>query len=463
VASPSTSVRRAVQAQAAPGAPAEHTRPAGEGGAAPRCAAPRPSRQRGAALLVVMVAVALVTAVAVDLAYQARVSLRIAGNARDELKAQAQARGAVALGRLVLHFQTKLDGATGRTSALLGTLGAQGAAAQQAAAAVPRPQIWKMVPIDSALVGNLFGGGWSDDKALPPGAKRAGASPEGQAPASAPPGDGFHATLEDEDRKVSAQFDALTGVQAARLEAFLALVGDRRWDFLFDREDANGQRTSRTDLAVHLLDWVDQDKVQAAVTGLPGKPFEPGFGDENFAYDRGPDRYKAKNAAFDSLDELFLVTGVSDAFMAAFGDRLTVFVGKNSKMNINADTADELLSRARIMASQAQSPILSDQTFGERLQKAVRELTMGGFLSMTPRQFAQLLDAMQLQVNSDYLQATNVDQKGGFTDRSVVFRIRGVGTVGDVQKTVDAVVTFDEGQAREQASNLGRLLHWREE
>jgi general secretion pathway protein K len=367
------------------------------------------------------------------------------------------------MGRLVLHFQARLDEASGRASAQLATLGSgatgpagavAGALGKQAAASVPRPQIWKLVPVDSALVANLFGGGgWAADK-----------PPEGQAraPAAGLPEGSFKAVIDDEDRKVRAQLDALQGVQAARLEAFLALVGDRRWDFLFEREDARGQKTSRTDLAVHLLDWVDTDTAQSSVTGLPGKPFEPGFGDENFAYDRGPDRYKAKNAPFDSLDELFLVTGVSDAFMAAFGDQLTVYLSKNAKLNVNADSPEELLRNARIMAGTGTHPAFSDPTFAARLQKAVRELTQGGFLSITPEQFAQLLGSMGVPVSPDCLRA-NVDQRCGFTDRSRVFRVRGVATVGAVEKSIEAVVTFDPEQAREQASQLGRLLHWREE
>jgi len=344
---------------------------------------------------------------------------------------------------------------------------------------MPRPQLWKLVPVDSLLVANLFGGGWSEEGrpggAGPGGghAAKAGAgggraaAPEGQAAGGGPaaPEGHFKAVLDDEDRKINAQLDALDvgGLQGARLESLLALVGDRRWDFLFDQEDANGQRTSRTDLAAHLKDWVDDDQVQSSVTGLVDRPFEAGFGDENFVYDRGPDRYKAKNARFDSLDELFLVTGVSDSLMAAFGDRLTVYLGKNSKMNVNADDPEELLRNARIMASPPQQPILSDPTFGERLQKSVREISMGGFLSLTPYQFAQLLETMGLTVNAIYQRATNTDQRGGFTDRSRVFRVRGVATVGSVEKAVEAVVTFDPDQAREQAGQLGKLLHWREE
>lgn len=417
--------------------------PGPAGGAAARRPAPR-----GAALLVVMVAVALVTAAAVDLAYQARVSLQIAGNARDELKAQAQARGAVALGRLVLHFQAQLDEVGNRAQDAAKNLGGT-AGALAGGQASARPQLWRQIPIDSDLAGRLF----------------AGSAPLG-AEAPAPEADGrFEAVLDDEDRKVNVQLDgsATTQLQGAQLDSFLAMVADKHWDFLFDRDDANGQRTSRTDLAIHLKDWVDDDQVQSSVTGLYDRPFEAGFGDENFAYDRGPDRYKAKNARFDSLDELFLVTGVSDAFMAAFGDRLTVFVSRNAKMNVNADDPVELVRNARIMADPPQQPLLDDPTFGERLQLAARELRLGGFLSMTPMQFAQLLQVMGLTVNATYLQANNKDGRGAFTDRSRVYTVRGSGTVGRVEKTIAAVVSFDPEQAREQATGLGRLLHWREE
>ncbi len=415
-------------------------------GAPPAAGARR--RERGAALLIVMVAVALVTAAAVDLAYQARVSLQIAGNARDELKAQAQARGAVALGRLVLHFQAQLDevGTRGQQAA---ALAGQAGAAAGAAASAGRPQLWRQIPIDSELAGRLF----------------AGAGPLG-AEAPSPEADGlFEAVLDDEDRKVNVQLDALAqgGLQGAQLDSFLALVADKHWDFLFDRDDANGQRTSRTDLAVHLKDWVDDDQVQSALTGLPDRPFEAGFGDENFAYDRGQDRYKAKNARFDSLDELYLVTGVSDALMAAFGDRFTVYLSRNSQMNVNAEDPVELVRNARIMADPPGQLLLTDPALGERLQLAARELRMGGFLSMTPFQFAQLLQVMGLTVNATYLQANNIDKRGAFTDRSRVYTVRGKGKVGQVEKVVEVVVSFDPEQAREQATGLGRPLHWREE
>ena len=123
-----------------------------------------------------MVAVALVTALAMDLAYQARVGLQIAANGRDELLALAQARGAVNLSRLVLHFQSQLDT---QASAAAGAAGQLGGAGGGRAGAMPRIQVWKLVPVDSMLVSNLF----------PTGVRGTDPAP-GPAPAPAPARDG---------------------------------------------------------------------------------------------------------------------------------------------------------------------------------------------------------------------------------------------------------------------------------
>jgi general secretion pathway protein K len=404
-----------------------------------------------------MVAVALVTALAVELAYQVRVSLQIAANGRDALKAEAQARGAVALSRLMLHLQVKLDKATDPASMQgLGGLGALAGGGQLPA--IPRPQLWKLVPVTSQLADNLFGGADGAGGPVPPPTLT-------DAPAPPKPPDGqFDAVIEDEDRKVNAQLDgsASGGQLGGQVEAFAELVADRRFDFLFDREDDNGVKMSRADLAIWLHDWVDDNQAQSALTGNPAAPFEDGFGDENFYYDRGRDRYKAKNARFDSLDELYLVAGIGDAFMGTFGDRLTVYVGRNAQMNINAETRDELLRNARIMARPPNQAAFLDPAFAERLEKAVRELRMGGFVSMTPGQFAGILELLGVSVGTDYTQQSR-DKRGAFTDRSKVFRIRGTGTAGQVSKSIEAVVSFDPDQARDDADQLGRPLHWYEE
>jgi general secretion pathway protein K len=415
--------------------------------------ATRAHSQRGAALLVVMVAVAVLTTLAVDLAYDTRVSLRIAANARDELQATYLAKSGVALSRLVLSFQQEIDGAVPSLPNM---------------PSPPRPQIWRLVPVDSDLAGAFFGGGPRAREAAPHGAET-GASPDGPAPGR------FEVVLDDEGRKVNVQLEALgTGSLGAQVQGLYQLVCDPRWDSLFDREDEHGQRTSRQDLLVYLRDWVDGDETTSALAAsfppggcvmvTRGDPFEPGFGDENYPYDRGEDRYRAKNARMDSLAELYLVAGVSDALMAAFGDAMTVYLprdGEGAKRNVNETDPVRMLENAAIIADPQNQPGLYDPEVARRLHALVTERTYGGILSISPVEFGTLVETAGITVDMNRLGPTSTNNP--FTDRSSVFRVRAQGRAGDVAKTLDAVVRFDKPVPGQQVTTPGRLVHWREE
>src|SRR5512142_3252054 len=134
--------------------------------------------QRGAALLVAITAVAVVTAVAVDLAYNARVSLQTAANARDELRATYLAKSAVNLSRLVLHFQQQLDQSSSavqgvqqqlapQLAALQAATGAKGTTANPLAGAMPNIgiRLWDLVPIDSSAVSLFLSGAFVQTRA----------------------------------------------------------------------------------------------------------------------------------------------------------------------------------------------------------------------------------------------------------------------------------------------------------
>ena len=454
------------------------------------------SSPSGAALLVAIAAIAVLTSLAVDLAYQTQVRLRTAANARDELRASAQAHSAVTFSRLVLSFQAQIDQAMAVGQSLAAAAGgAQGGAATPAAA-LPRPQLWSLVQVDSALAHALFGE--PEGEAPAPAMVRAasaaaapaaeeGAPAPAAAPAAGPPRDadgGFEARIEDEGQKINAQLDALgtSGLLGPQVEELLRLFCDARWDPLFDRTDADGQRTSRTDLLVNLKDWVDEDATGSVLTAsfpggncafvVPPNPFENGFSDENYPYDRGPDRYKTKNARMDSLAELYLVAGIGDAFMAAFQDQLTVYLPNAAALNVNSDDPRQQLLIASAMADQsaaAQASLL-DPRFREAFHKALLAVRMGGLLAITPAQFQQLLSGLGVKIRSDQNLSS---PKSPFTDRSVVFRIRARGASGDVTHETEAVVSFDPrlAVATDQAAPaattsstpFGRLIHWREE
>jgi general secretion pathway protein K len=413
---------------------------------------PRPGAERGAALLVVMVAIAVITALAVDLAYESRVSLRIAANARDELRASYQARSGVALSRLVLSFQQKFDARM-----------PQGQLANVAGLGVPRVQLWRIIPVGSTLATSLFPGAFADAPGGPHGAVTEG---------------GFEANVEDEAAKVNAQLDVLQGmtqapIAAAQVQAFYQLICDARWDPLFEREDANGVRTTREELLTRLRDWADNDPEQsglkAGFSGTPcgtiigEPPFERAYGDENQPYDRGEDRYKAKNARMDSLDELFLVAGVGDAFMAAFGDALTVYLPPDAKRQVNDLDRTRMMVSASILTSI--SPFILDQTVGDVLYAAMMEKTYGGYFSIDPGAFGQLVQLAVAQAGVAGVQINQnlLGQNGLFTDRSTSFRIRASGKAGDVTSAIDAVVWLENPQQGVPVAAPGRLVYWKED
>jgi general secretion pathway protein K len=398
-----------------------------------------------------MVTVAVLTAMAVELAYSSRVSLQIAANARDELRAGYAARGGVALARLVLSFQQQLDD---MSKAASGTV------------PIPRVQLWNLVPVDSGLAEGLFPAG------------RRGAEGGHPAPGRSA-GVIFEAKVDDEALKVNAQLEGFESTGDLKLwqrvQTLYQLLCDSKWDPLFDREDARGNRTTREDLLVRLHDWVDEgDRTsELAVAGGAGAtcglvvgqpPFVNAFGDENQPYDRGDERYRVKNAHMDSLDELYLVAGVGDAFMAAFRDDLTVYLPMSAKLNVNVTSPQAILFRARLIADQPLNPMFLDPTFLNRLQVMMMERTLGGLLSITPREFAGLVEAAGVKTNPSLLgTGTGNGPNDALTDRSDTFRIRATAKAGAVVTGVDAVVRMEPQQKGTPVAAPGRLVHWREE
>jgi general secretion pathway protein K len=420
-----------------------------------------------------MVAVAVLTALAADLAYESQVSLRIAANARNELQATYLAKSGIALSRLVLAFQAEVDEAAGGTTAIAG------------APAMPRPQLWKIAPVDSDLAAALFGGPArsrpeaatalaaltgtpaAGPQPYPPAVPATPAAPAAPAP---PTAGSFEVDIQDEGQKVNAQLEGTdTGQLPAQVQAFWQLICDPKWDPLFDREDANGVRTSRADLLVNLRDWVDPDSVTSAIAAsfapsgcaiaLPPKPFEPGFGDENALYDRGDvqDRYRTKNARMDSLDELYLVSGIGDAFMAAFGDQLTVYLKRDTLANANALDLFPLQRNAALMATNHADPKLQDLKFLLELQKAAQLRTMFGFFALTAKDLSEIVGGLGVSVNPNAVGGTTPL----FTDKSTVFRLRAQGRAGDVTKTLDVILRPDKIQPTKPIP--GQIVHWREE
>jgi len=231
-------------------------------------------------------------------------------------------------------------------------------------------------------------------------------------------------------------------------------MNDPKYDFIFDEEDANRDRVRRDDVILAMKDWIDIDETGTALDpSNPTNPFVNGFSDENAAYDRYTPRYKAKNAPLDSLEELYMVRGVNDRFMAAFSDRLSVWLDVNAKLNINTNDPLQMLTNILSVAANPNDPKLRDPRLLQIVLQEIQVRKMFSFLGMSAQDFIAILKANGIAVNPVL---DNPTSPGNFlTSTSDTFRITATGHVGRIEKKLTAVVRYDD--------LMGKLLYWKED
>ncbi|HYV67528.1 MAG TPA: type II secretion system minor pseudopilin GspK [Myxococcales bacterium] len=424
------------------------------------------------ALILVLTTVAILTSIAVEFGYQSRVNLRLAENARDELRAYYLARSAVNLSRLLLHFQKQIDQLGGQLGPLLTNLlsGQAPTAPAPQTPGAPAPtnnlgiRLWEILPIDSNAMTGLLGGG--DLSALVPPSDAYGQSlqrdetrrPQIQGPPLHSFGSfegAFRAKIVDENSRINVRsLDGLGAGPMAALTQLRAMMSDPKYDFIFDEEDANHDRVRREDVILAMKDWIDLDETGTAIDPTnPSNPFVNGFSDENSAYDRYVPRYKAKNAPLDSLEELCMVRGVSDRFMAAFGDRLTVWLPVDGKLNINTNDPAQMLTNILSAAANPNDPKLRDPRLLAIVLQEIQMRKMFSFLGMSAQDFLAVLKANGIQVNP--LLDNPRSPSNFLASTSDTFRITATGRAGRIEKTLTAVVRYDD--------LLGKLLYWKED
>jgi general secretion pathway protein K len=445
------------------------------------------SRERGVALLMVIIGLALLALMAQEMRYNSIVELRLATNQRDEVRAHYMAKSAMGLSRLMLRFQKQLNGmqipglagmlpmimqalggAGGGANPLAGLAGALGGAAG-APGANPLAQnvslqLWRMAKIDCYMlqglvpsedptkggIGPKSGKKFSFDDENPELAekqqKRSFGGFEGC----------FNAQLSDEEEKINLNQMDLGPLQVRiPLSKMLTTIADKKYEFLFEKEDSNKVKVNPQDVVTAIRDWIDEDEVAAQLnlTGQ-GEPIAKGFSDEAYRYDRYDPRYKPKNARFDSLDELYMVHGVNDRFMAAFKDKFTVYPDINSKQNINTDDPVLLELAIRAIADPAKPDArLLDPIFIDTLIQKIRAARVMPLFGMSVGDFVNILTTAGVVVNPTIM--SNAAGQGFINDKSTTFMIKATGEAGDVTRVITAVVRLDDG--------LGRLVYWRED
>jgi general secretion pathway protein K len=266
----------------------------------------------------------------------------------------------------------------------------------------------------------------------------------------------FSSKIEDENSRINLRgLDSVGNTPFAIYTQLRSMIGDPKYDFIFDEPDANNDRVRREDVIVAMKDWIDIDENGSAIdpTVTNGNPFANNFGDENSAYDRYEPRYKAKNAPFDSLEELFMVRGINDRFMSAFGDRLTVWLGPEGKLNVNTDDPLQMVTNVLAAARNPSDPKLRNPALLQTIVQEIKMKKMFSFFGLSVTDFVTVLKNNGVDVNPDLNFPTS--PRNFLSSTSDTFRIVATGHVGRTDKRLMAVIRYDD--------QLGKLLYWKED
>ncbi|MDP1827331.1 MAG: type II secretion system protein GspK [Archangium sp.] len=437
-------------------------------------------------MLLVLVGIAVLALVANEVRYNSVVELRLATNQRDELRAHYLAKSGIGMARLMLRFQKQLDAIQipnlgGMLQQLMGGLppglaqalglppttapGTPGAAPPAAGGGSMSIQLWKMAKIDCHMLAQMVPE--YDEKGAPLKTSSLDKKfdfdkemPElGEAQSTRRFGSFtgcFDTVITDEEERINlARLDAPQGAARALLAQLVTTLGDKKYEFLFEKEDSNRVKLTPVEVITNLRDWVDEDETGSTLNfSTNGDPFLKGFSDENGGYVKYDPAYRAKNARFDSLDEVFMVHGVNDRFMAAFKEKFTVYPNVNSRLNINTDDPILLEVAIRSVADPLRpDPRMADPIFMDTLIKKIRSARVFALFGMSAVDFVNLVGAAGIPVNPTI--QNNVQGNTFIGDKSTTYRVRATGSAGDVTRTITAVVRLDD--------TLGRLVYWREE
>lgn len=424
------------------------------------------SSRSGVALLIAISCFLVLTILATEIVHTGTVRIKLAANLRDDARAEFLARSGLNFYRLILVAANGLDNRTSGMAQSFPMLSQMG---------ISGDMLWQMVPmINTNLLRMVFVSGddnldqdeVSELEAQELTEEERALSEEG---VGRKPGflsfyGDFVAEVSDESRRINvkniqgtdvvslqqdpagAQLVALmTGQQScAAIRAGRPMSSsdlDDNTQFFRDRN------LEALELIGNLADWVDVDNSRAYMGG-----------NEDTLYERLDPPYRAKNAPFDTLEEIRLVDGWNrDDVWERFGDRLTVF--GDGRVNVNTADCEVLWALLKSFVTpppvdfqvdsciraiemyRAVVPFGSEQAFIQYLQNGAGPpmgATTGSAPNMTGRCELTPAPAMQQHI----------------TTKTKVFRVRSVGEVNDAKVTIEAVYDFSSAVE-------GKTLYWR--
>jgi general secretion pathway protein K len=288
------------------------------------------SKKRGVALVIVLAAISIMTVLLAELQDEASSEAAAAISDRDSLKAEYVARSAVNLARLLVSIEPTVRTVIGPIMMML-----TGGSTQ-----IP---VWEFA---DQILGAFNGGDGTQAFSVLTGVDSSLGRNLGMKGAR------FDLQIIDEDSKINVNI-AARGDAISQQRLGMALVGLMAGDQnnpLFEARDADGQFSDRQAICGAVVDWADTDENVYSCDPRNSQNTGGVVAEDTF-YQLLKVPYRRKNAAYDSLDELHLVRGMSDDFFATFVDpeptnprKRVMTVWGQGAVNVNSANAQTLLS-----------------------------------------------------------------------------------------------------------------------
>lgn len=425
----------------------------------------RRSGEQGVAILMVLIALAILFPFTASFNFKSRVDWQSAVNHGDEVRARAVQRGAMQLSVLMFELQRMVF----NQKQFRDMMGAM--------------DITMLAP----YLMSIFG---STDGAEGLGAL-VGLDTSSLSELALEGGGAFEMRLEAESGKLNVnclaiEKDGENTPRARVTETIEALTLPKLYDPLFDEEKSDGERYNRQQVLQAIVDYIDDDDKRFDAYRL-----RQSSQDERYRYTELLDPYEPRNARLDSIQEMHLVEGVDDDWMAAFGHELTVYGG--CKVNINFASPEQIaqvlrhgVSGADRWKTEGDNFLLMTMPLANFVVEA-REMNLFEKLEDFKELVAkpdQFVNPLALLAGQDEEQTANLPKipdgmeiriKGGSANGATwggikdvatveperIYRVEIITTVGSVRKRLTAV--YDITYARSQSAGNGAWLYYRED
>jgi len=281
----------------------------------------RRRKQRGVALVTVLIAIAITLVLTNQFGTTTNIDLFAAANYRDQMRAHFLARSAQNLAELVIRLQQRIDNIKG----LSGVVQITDFADQVMLAFCGSPE-----EVQAAV-------GFSTSTTKGLGADVGTCGVVGQ--------------ITTEDDKINLNCaNSTNAAKAATIKSALdALVYFNAYDPLFEEADAEGWRRDRAQQVAAIVDYIDSDAMRVRERGTT----------ESDGYESLRDPYKPKNNYLDSIGEVKLARGVDDRFWTLFGHAFTVYGA--CTINMSAVSNSQLIASILYLSAKNQNdPVLQD-------------------------------------------------------------------------------------------------------